>query len=146
MSEATSIPDAPVRDEATTGDEKPPKVEKVPFRGENDPKITEPRAPEGFNPKIHKGLSKGDFESDLVYLEYRAIEHETKAAELRKEIETLKKLGNATDRAKTKKLLSMQQRMAELARELAEGDSSVDLASLLGADQAAALLGTPKAE
>lgn len=156
MSAVSAPAQAPVRDE--NQGEKPEKVERIPylmdeelfpipegFDGdwEGGPKLTSPEQPANFDRYKHKTLSKSDFASEIVYLEFRARDYEARAAKLRAEIETVKKLGNAADRAKAKKLMSMQQRMAELAKELSE-DGTVDLASILGADQAAALLGNGK--
>ena len=132
-------PEVPVR-EVVDSNEKIDKVEKIPFRDEQSPKLDTPNVPEGFNPKIHKSLGRGDFSTDLVYLEFKALECDARAKQYRDEIETLKKLGSASDRSKAKKLLTMQQRMAELARELMQ-EGNVDLKSILGEEQAAALLG-----
>lgn len=133
----SAIQETPVRVE----EEAAAKVERVPYRADDAPKIKEPRAPEDFDPKVHISLRRTDFVDDAVYLDYRANECDARAAKYRAEAETIRKLGSASDRNKAKKLMSMQQRMAELARELS-ADGNVDLASILGAEQAAALLGS----
>ena len=131
---------APRRVEVTEVAEKAPKVEKTAFLAEDAPRIDKPQAPEGYNPKIHKGLHRGDFTTDLVYAEFRALKYEAVAQRIRNEIEQMKKLGSSADQAKAKKLMAMQQRMAALAKELSSGSSPVDLSALLGAETAAALL------
>lgn len=133
----TEMIDAPEREDVAETNKR---VETVSFLNEGDAKLTTPVTPEGYSTAKHKPLKKSDFECEYIYLEYKANEYDRKAAKLRAEAETIKKLGNATDRVKAKKLMGMQQRMAELARELA-AEGSVDLAEILGAEQLAALLG-----
>lgn len=131
---------APARVEVVETAEKAPKIEKVPFLAEDAPRLEQPTLPEGYDHKIHKGLGRLDFVNDLVYAEYRALKYEGVAKRIRNEIEQMKKLGSSADQAKAKKLMSMQLRMAALAKELAAGDSPVDLSALLGPEAAAALL------
>lgn len=107
---------------------------------EGGPLIEGPDVPADFDAKKHLSLRKSDFKNEVDYLEFKARDYEEKAQKARKEIETIKKLGTAADRNKAKKLMTLQQRMAELARELSE-DGSVNLAEILGADQVKALLG-----
>ena len=145
---AVSAPaEAPARVDQTEAQPKAKakRADTVPFLAEGAPKLTSPETPEGYNTSKHKPLSKSDFSEEYIYLQYKAGEYERKAAKLRSEAETIQKLGNASDRKQAKKLMQMQQKMAELARELS-ADGGIDLASILGADQLAALLGTKPAE
>lgn len=85
--------------------------------------------PTDFDAKVHKPLKRKDFKDETLWLEAKAAEYEKRASAMRDEIETCKTLGNAKDRARAKKLLSMQKRMAEMEAEL-KGEG-VDVDNLL---------------
>lgn len=85
--------------------------------------------PADFDPKVHKPLGRKNFKNEAVWYELKAQELEKKAASLRVEATNIGKLGNVKDRAKAKRLLDLQKRMAELSESLvAEG---VDVEALL---------------
>lgn len=85
--------------------------------------------PTDFDAKLHKPLKKTDFEGEWTYLEMKAVELESKAKKLRSEAETIKSLGSSADRSKAKKLLAMQERMAELMQSLR--DQGIDPDAIL---------------
>ena len=114
-------------------------VPEVP-EGETRQLLTSGDIPEGFDKAKHHPLKKSDFAEEVFFLDYKANEAEAKAAAYRKDAATLRKLGSAADQKTAKKLMGMQQRMADLARELAQ-DGKVNLSEILGADVLAALLG-----
>lgn len=138
---------APERAEATTSDastgtkEKAPRAELVKFLADGAERIATAVTPEGYNSSKHKPLGKSDFVDEPTFLLWKANEYERKAAKLRKEAETITKLGSAADRSKAKKLMTMQSRMAELAKELA-ADGQLNLKDILGEETYALLLGS----
>jgi hypothetical protein len=86
--------------------------------------------PSDFSSKIHKPLKRKDFKDEALWFELRAAELEAKAKRARAEADNVRKLGGVKDRAKAKRLISMQKRMAEISEQLtAQG---VDVAALLG--------------
>ena len=103
--------------------------------GPEDPETKKPtrlkltQVPEDFDSKLHKPLRKGDFEKEYTYLLMKADELEAKAKKLRDEAALSDKLGSSADRAKAKKLVKMQERMAELQKQLE--DAGIDVESLL---------------
>lgn len=87
--------------------------------------------PTDFDPKTHKPLKRKDFKDETIWLESKAADYERRAQAMRVEIETTKTLGSSKDRAKAKKLLSMQKRMEEMQKEMeAEG---IDVGALKAA-------------
>lgn len=97
-------------------------------------KLTE--IPADWDPKLHKPLTKKDFAEDHLFFELKARQAEAAAAKFRKMGEDSKKVGNVADRAKAKKLQSMQKRMEELKAQLtAQG---IDVNALLASSDTAA--------
>lgn len=99
--------------------------------GSKDPKVypfTEVE-PEGFDFKVHKSLKKRDFAADHLFYLYRATELDNKAAAFRKQAEDAEKLGSVKDRGRMKRLVKLQDKVAELKQQLeAQG---VDVEELL---------------
>lgn len=110
--------------------EKPAKATKVTY---DVPEGGLTEVPEDYDPKQHKPLKKADFKEEWTYLEFQASIHEAKAAALHEKAAESKKLGSSKDRAKKKKLLTLQKRLNELAEELA--GQGVDVDDLLGDDE-----------
>lgn len=82
--------------------------------------------PEGFDFRAHKSLKKRDFALDHLFYEYRAAEMDFKAAAFRKQAEEIKKLGSAKDRGRAKRLVKLQEKMAELRKQLEEQGINVN--------------------
>lgn len=101
--------------------------------GSKDPKMypfTEIE-PKGFDFKTHKSLKKRDFAADHLFYLYRATELDNKAAAFRKQAEDAEKLGSVKDRGRMKRLVKLQDKVAELKQQLeAQG---VDVEELLKA-------------
>lgn len=87
--------------------------------------------PEGFDFKVHKSLKKRDFAADHLYYLYRAKELDSKAAAFRKQAEEAEKLGSVKDRGRMKRLVKLQDKVAELKQQLE--DQGVDVEELLKA-------------
>jgi hypothetical protein len=148
MSAIVSDPQSPAQVNAPEVDaaegatkEKPTRAALVKFLADGAERLTVPELPEGYNSSKHKPLAKSDFIDEPTFLRFKAHECQRKADRYLKEAETVEKLGNAADRTRAKKLISMHQRMMDLAKELSSGDSPLDLAEILGADAYAALMG-----
>lgn len=85
--------------------------------------------PEGFDPKVHKSLKKKDFAADHLFFLFRADELDSKAAAFRKQAVEAEKLGSSKDRGRMKRLVKLQDKVAELKQQLeAQG---VDVEELL---------------
>lgn len=94
--------------------------------------------PEDYNPKLHKGLMRTDFNDESLWFEITARKFDKKAADLRKQGEELKALGGIKDRADAKKLLALQKRMNELRTKLqGRGVDTSRLDAKIAADLAA---------
>jgi hypothetical protein len=106
----TTAPEA--ADEAKKG---PPK--KKPYVEEGQQLET---VPTDFNKKVHAPLKRKDFAEEWMWFEWKANELTKDAEKYRKEAETIKKLGSKADRAKARRLLQMQKKMAELEAQLKE--------------------------
>lgn len=85
--------------------------------------------PEDFDFATMKGLKKKDFATDAAYYEYRAKELEARAAKFRTQAEEAKKMGTGTERKNAKRLVKLQEKMAELKAQLSA--QGVDVESLL---------------
>lgn len=79
-----------------------------------------------FNPSSHLAPKKGDFNDDVVYLEFkaaydefRAQEFATRASRYREQAEQIKKYGDPAARAKVRRFTQMRERLAELEAQLA---------------------------
>jgi len=112
---------------------KPKKPGRVAFPqvGNKDEKIYpfDVAMPEGFNWKQHKSLKKRDYTADHLFYEFRALECDHKAILFRAQAEESQKLGSAKDRGRAKRLIKLQEKMAELKSQLtAQG---VDVEELL---------------
>ena len=81
--------------------------------------------PEGFDFKVHKSLKKKDFTADHLFYLFRAVEMDNKAAVFRKQAEEAEKLGSSKDRGKLKRLVKLQDKIAELKQQL-EAQLGVD--------------------
>jgi hypothetical protein len=82
--------------------------------------------PENFDFDTFKALKKRDFASDEMFYRYRAAEMEHKAAGFITKAEEAKKMGSAADRGKAKRLIKLQEKMAELKKQLTEQGVNVD--------------------
>ena len=87
--------------------------------------------PEGYSSKKHKPLLKADFVDDALWYLMKAAEYDRKAQWFRDQADQSKKLGGSKDKAAAKKLLKMQERFAELRKNLES--QGIDVAALLGA-------------
>jgi len=85
--------------------------------------------PEGYEFGKFASLKKRDFTEDYLFMLHRAAEYELKVVDLRAKAEEYKKLGNAKDRAKAKKLLKLREQFASLKETLA--GQGIDVDSLL---------------
>lgn len=74
--------------------------------------------PEDFDKKKHIALKSKNFANEHDWLEFKAIECDAKAAEFRRKAKESKELGSSENRAKKKKFLAMQARLAALQAEL----------------------------
>lgn len=82
--------------------------------------------PPDFDRKKHKPLSKKQFADEAYFLTLKADEFEARAKRLRAQVEDMKKLGGMKDKAKAKKLLSLQKRMAELQASILADDPGME--------------------
>lgn len=105
-----------------------------------DGKFTE--FPSDFNRKTHKPLTRKNFADEGYYYNLKADEFESKAKKFREAAAGLKLVGNVKDKSSAKKLLKMQQKMAELRAAMLQDDPNLDLDALLGTLGA---INTPKA-
>lgn len=100
---------------------KEPKAKRAvhPLVGNDDVKVYPFKSTPGdFDWKSHKPLKKKDFASDDGFFIYKAEEFEAKAKAFRTQAEEAKKMGSTKDRAKAKRLVKMQEKMAELMKQL----------------------------
>jgi hypothetical protein len=111
-----------------TKDEKAAKVKKVAFTPIPDGGFKE--MPAAFDPKLHTPLKRKDFADESLWFEMKATEHEAKAAAYKKQAADYRKLGSVADRAKAKRLIQMQSKMAELTEQLKS--QGVDVDEILG--------------
>lgn len=82
--------------------------------------------PADYNPKIHKPLSRRDFDDESLALEWQAKGYEEKAKSLREQATELRGMGGIKDRAEAKKLLALQKRMLEMTASLEARGVNVD--------------------
>lgn len=92
--------------------------------------------PADFDFKTMRGLSKKDFATDAAFFEYKAKGLEAQAANFRVLAENARKLGSSAERNKAKKLVKLQEQMAELSKQLAA--QGIDVNALLAAKTDAA--------
>jgi len=90
--------------------------------------------PEDFDRRKHIPLRKGDFKDSAMYLDWRAAQCEVDAVKFRQQATEERALGNASDRAKAKRLKSLHDRFAQLQAELA--GAGVDVDAILGIEEA----------
>ena len=110
----------------------------MPFHGlknEQGETIKLKEVPETYDEKVHRPLRKENFEGDDWYYIHKAEQLEAQAQWNRKQAEDYRKLGGVQDRAKAKRLLDMQSRMAELKAQLAA--DGVDVEALMGGNAVA---------
>src|SRR6056297_3199820 len=88
--------------------------------------------PDDFDPKVHKPLRKKDFVEEAVFFDHKAEQAEERLNYYREQAEECRKLGNAADRKKAKKLRTWMEKIAELKAELEE--DGVDVSSLIDTD------------
>lgn len=95
--------------------------------------------PTDHDPKVHKPLKSTDFADESVYWFHKADQLEKAAVAAREKAEQIKKLGGVKDVKKAKRLMQMQQKIAELKAQLASDGTDVDalLASLGGDEESA---------
>lgn len=103
--------------------EKPPKLEKSVYP---IPEGGLEKMPDDFDPKLHKPIKRTDFKDETVWFELKAVEHDKKAVSYRAQAKMYSKLGSIKDRAKAKRLIQMQGRIAELKDELEKQGIDVD--------------------
>ena len=113
----------------------PEKPKRVPYPGLNadkDGKTTTRLKdfPADHDPKLHKPLTRKDFENEAPFLRKTAAELEARAKKLRAEAEDAEKLGSASQRAAAKKLRAMFDKLNDLRAELEK--DGVDVGSIMG--------------
>lgn len=130
----SAAPGQPGPDGATTADgAKPPKekVVRVPW-GKRDAegmlieKIS--ARPADWDPRKNEGLKPNDFTSRADYLDFRALEAETRAKDLREEALAERNGTGKTTKSKQKRLLSLKEKYEELRAELEAAGVDVDAA------------------
>ncbi len=117
----------PAKPEVSTTSTKPAGKTVFESVGNKDSKVypfTE-TTPKGFDFKVHKSLKKKDFTADHLFFEFRAIEMDRKAVAFRRQAEEAEKLGSVKDRGRMKRLVKLQDKMAELKQQL-EAQIGVD--------------------
>lgn len=92
--------------------------------------------PKDWDPQKHKGLRRKDFADDALFFDWRADRLELQAKGYRQQAEEFRKLGSVKDRARAKKLLSMQKRIEDLKQQLAGEGVNVNelLATISGGE------------
>lgn len=90
-------------------------------------KLTE--VPKDFDFSKNRPLRRKDFADDGKFFLYKAAECDAKAADFRKKAEEAGKLGAGKEKGKAKRLLKMQEKMAELKKQLSE--QGIDVEALL---------------
>lgn len=89
--------------------------------------------PTEFDRKKHKPLSRKQFADEALFLNLQADEFERRAKRLRKQADDVKALGGLKDKAKAKKLLTLQAKMAALrASILADDPSMLEMLNKMG--------------
>lgn len=82
--------------------------------------------PDDFDFVKMKSLNKKDFESDHQFFIYKAADADYRAEDYRERAEEAKTLGSSKERAKAKRLVKMQEKIAELRAQLEEDGVNVD--------------------
>lgn len=85
--------------------------------------------PEGFVFGKHKTLKKNMFQADHLYFTHRAADLASRSEQFVVKAEEAKRLGSGKERNKAKRLRKMQEKMAELRKELE--DQGIDVNELL---------------
>lgn len=121
--------------------EAPPAEKKEPKRiahpdlltdDEGQPTAKIKEIPKDYDRTKHLPLRRRDFEDEAKWFDMRANEFDVKAFAHRKMAEEFRTLGSAKDRAKARRLVSMQKQMADLRKTLE--DEGVDVDALLAID------------
>ncbi len=112
---------------ATIVNPKAEKVEKVKFP---IPEGGFLKVPENFDPKNHKPLLRKAFKEDAIFFDWKADLAGLACKRYRLRAEESRKFGNIADRTKARKIMKMQDKIADLRKEL-EGQG-IDVDSLLG--------------
>jgi hypothetical protein len=120
---------------------KPEKVKRIAYPGLKgaDGKATKLQTaeiPTDFDSKKHLPLSRKDFAEEHLYFTLRAAQYMKQVKFFEAKAEDAKKTGNVADKARARRLLKMQEKMAELRAQL-EGQG-VDVDTLLSGTAAAA--------
>jgi hypothetical protein len=99
------------------------KVKKVPYpalnpdaEGKSTVKLKE--WPADYSEKVHKRLTRNDFENEAPLLEHRADYLQGVVDKLRKEAEDCRTMGSTKTRKNAKKLRGVMEKFAELAADL----------------------------
>ena len=100
------------------------------YEERNHPAITAEtklkEVPEDFNFKKHNPIKRKNFEREEFYFDYKVLECDYHRDMYLKRAEEARTLGSTTDRAKAKRLRSMQEKMAELRQQLESQGIDVD--------------------
>lgn len=105
------------------------KIERISYRNKGDAKLTTSEIPLDFNAKVHHRLQPYDFEDETLYLEMKAMDHESKAATYRNKIAILEELGDAEARKAAAKLASLHAQMQKVQEDNPELDIDTILAT-----------------
>ena len=100
------------------------------FNEDGDPTTALSEVPEDWFRNTHQMLRQKNFANEALYLEWRALEYDRRAIEMRAKAEDSRKMGDSTDRAKAKKFLAMRKKLEELTAQLAA--DGVDITTLMG--------------
>ena len=111
--------------------EKAAKAPRVPYPGlkdeaGNDVKLASADIPADFNPRQHLPLQRKHFASEDLYFTVRANHARKQAAFFDAKAEEAKKVGNVADKARARRLIKMQEKMAELRKQLEAQNIDVD--------------------
>ena len=90
--------------------------------------------PEGYDPKTHLPLRKGDFQNPSDYLELTATRLEEKAKRLRKQADEERSLGSVADRKKARRFKGLAAKFKELEAEFKKSGMSEDQIAAMLAD------------
>lgn len=94
------------------------------------PRLESADLPGDFDWAKHRPLRRADFKNDFDFLEFKARQHDTVAASLRKHAENAKQLSSVGDVRKARKLQILQSQMSALLSEL-QSDGKTDLSKFM---------------
>ena len=124
---------SPVKNDSATSGARAPRVSymEVATALNDEGKLTE--VPTDFDTTKHLKPSKDDFASPALFMDFRAMEADAKAADFtasaakyRAEAENLRKFGNPEARKKAKRAAKLREQLKDLEAQLAEEGVALD--------------------